>query len=552
MRISLEPNQLQRYKEIGLLLWKYGQSDLGEIIGSEDLFDASFGKEAIKPKLEELGADLEKLGPSFVKIGQLLARRPDLLPVPYVEVLSHLQEHFDPLPLSKVEEVFEAETGIRLCNAFVKFDATPVKVSASGQTHHAVLREGQEVIVKIQRPGVKEQVLEDLEILDKVAQFCDSHTQSGKRFDFSGALDQIRKAMLAELDYRQEAHNLRALKTNLKDLEMIVLPVPIDFYSSASVLTMSYIEGKKVSEIEKSELLTEERTKLAEQVFYAYLQQILVDGLVDAEPDPEKILLTKNHKLALLDLGIVARISPAMQEKLLQLLLDINEGRAEHLCEIVISIGQKRELFDEVSFRVAVSELVLTHRDMRIEQLGVGKVLLGIAHASATSGLTIPSEVSMLGTALLNMHNVAHMLAPHFDSKAFLRRNVSELTRRHVLQTFAPGNLFHNAIEAAELLEKLPGKVGKILDSIADNKLKVTVHAIDEQVLISGFQKIANRITVGLVLAALIIGASMLMRVQTKFSIWGYPGFAMLCFIVAAGFGCALVVEILISDRKAH
>ena len=166
--------------------------------------------------------------------------------------------------------------------------------------------------------------------------------------------------------------------------------------------------------------------------------------------------------------------------------------------------------------------------------------------------MALPFEFGTLGTTLVNLDKVADMLDNNFDSRKFLEKNVTEIMKGHVMRTLSPAHVFQNILEAVDLLEKLPGKVGTILDAVAANQLKITVDAIDEQLLMSGCQKIANRITMGLVLAALIMGATQLMQIKSTFTIWGYPGIAIIWFILAAGCGFGLVLEIFISDRKTN
>ena len=180
----------------------------------------------------------------------------------------------------------------------------------------------------------------------------------------------------------------------------------------------------------------------------------------------------------------------------------------------------------------------------------LGTVLQGITRVALLNGLQLPPELAIVATALTNLNSITHVLDPKFDANAYLLRNISPLMEKHVKEAISPAHFFRTVMETTEFFEQFPNRVGKILDSVANNDLKLTVHAIDEQQLMIGFQKIANRITVGLVLAALIIGASFLMRVQTQFTIFGYPGVAILCFLAAAGCGFGLVVEILISDRR--
>jgi predicted unusual protein kinase regulating ubiquinone biosynthesis (AarF/ABC1/UbiB family) len=180
----------------------------------------------------------------------------------------------------------------------------------------------------------------------------------------------------------------------------------------------------------------------------------------------------------------------------------------------------------------------------------IGQLFRGLVEASSKFGASLPWELSELGVTLVKLDSVSAMLDSRFDSNSFISRVVSQIMQRHMSSALSPAHIFHTVVDTSEFIENLPSRISQILDAVAHNKLKMTVRAIDEKVLIEGFQKIANRITVGLILAALIMGASLLMRVPNKFTIFGYPGLAVICFIAAAGFGFVLVLEVLIGDRK--
>jgi len=551
MGIFLKPDYLKRYKDIAMLLIKYGNSDLVKNAGLEEALsgDAPSADE-VKGKAEELTQDLEKMGPAFVKLGQVLSTRPDFLPAPYLEALAKLQDNCAPFPVAEVEKIIEDELGVRLSNAFSEFTPEPLAAASLGQIHHAVMRSGREVAVKVQRPGIRESIIQDLNILADVAEFYDTHTKVGKRYEYGRMLDEFRKSIMQELDYRKEAHNLETLKANLKEFSLIVVPEPITDYSSSKVLTMEFIHGKKITCVSKLEQIELDGAPLSEQVFQAYLKQILVDGFFHADPHPGNVFLTTDKKIALLDLGMVARLTPVMQGKLLQLILAISEGRPDAAANVAFAIGEPKDDFDELTCRNQIDELIQNHLGANIEEMQIGKVVLGITKAAADNGIRVPAELTMLGKTLLNLDQVGRTLDPQFNPNASVRRNAAHIMEQRMFKSITPGNTFTGLIETKDFVEKLPGRVNKILDLMANNKLRMKVDTINETVLIDAFQKIANRITTGLVLAALIIGAALLMRVPSSFNVFGYPGLAITCFLLAAGGGFGLVWHISFYDQK--
>jgi ubiquinone biosynthesis protein len=548
--LSLKTQHLKRYKDVALLLIKYGRRDLVNMAGLDPTLDEESAPAATAdPAAAELADDLERMGPTFIKLGQLLSTRPDILPPPYLHALARLQDRVEPFSFGEVERIVAAELGVRLSKAFSEFDATPVAAASLGQVHRAAMRDGRRVAVKVQRPDIRERVAEDLEALADIAEFLDEHTEMGRRYEFGKILDEFRRSLLRELDYRQEAQNLTLLRRNLSDFDTIVVPAPIDDYTTSRVLTMEYISGTKITALSQVARLDLDGTGLAEELFRAYLKQILVDGFFHADPHPGNVFVTEAGKIALIDLGMVARITPRMQEHLLQLLLAISEGRSDDAVTLALKLGEARERFDEPEFARRVADLVGRHQDVELRHIQVGKVVLELGRVAGDVGLRLPTELTMLGKTLLNLDQIGEALDPKFDPNASIRRNAAAIMRARLLKSASPGNLFSGILEVKEFVERLPARINKILDVVASNQLQVKVDAIDETRLMTGFQKVANRITMGLVLAALIVGAAMLVRVETSFRILGYPGLAFILFLVAAGGGITLLLTILLKDE---
>src|SRR5947209_17123087 len=413
MGISLRPQHLNRYRQIAWLFVKYGRSDLVKESGLDETLAAEqrvTPKEAAKA--EELANDLEKLGPTFVKLGQLLSTRVELLPRAYLKALTRLQDKVEPFGFDDVEKIVTSEIGVRMSKAFSDFESTPIASASLGQVHLARLRDGRAVAVKVQRPGIREAVLSDLDALYDLADFVDRHTEFGKRYQFRQVLEQFRKSLLRELDYRLEAQNLATFHTNMAKFRRIVVPLPIDDYCTARVLTMEYVAGKKITKMSALARMEFDGEALAEQVFRAYLEQILVHGFFHADPHPGNVFITDDYRIALLDLGMVGRIMPRLQEDLLQLLLAISDGRGEEAADIAIKIGDSREMFDEETFRRRIAEIVAVQKTATVSQMEVGRLVLEVTQVSAASGIRVPPELTMLGKTLLNLEQVGRTLAP--------------------------------------------------------------------------------------------------------------------------------------------
>jgi ubiquinone biosynthesis protein len=478
----------------------------------------------------------------------VLSTRPDLLPAPYLAALTRLQDRVEPFAFTEVERIIASELGVRISKAFAEFEATPLAAASLGQVHRARLRDGRRVAVKVQRPGVRERVADDLEALQEIGAFLDAHTELGRRYEFARLLDEFRRSVLRELDYLQEGSNLVTLRRNLESFPRLFVPAPIEDYTTSRVLTMEYVPGTKITALSRVVVLEVDGAALAEQLFAGYLKQVLVDGFFHADPHPGNVLLTEDARLALIDLGMVARTTPRMQDLLLQLLVAVTDGEPDHAARYAIKLGQPRDGFEEPEFRRRVADLV-ARADVTVEQLEVGRLVLELARTSADCGLRLPPELAMLGKTLLSLDEIGRTLDPDGSPNALVRRNAAALMQQRLVASVSPAHLLSGALETKELVERLPERVNRILDRLANNDLAVKVDALDEAVLMAGFQKIANRITLGLLLAALIVGAAMLMQVETSFRILGYPGFAIIFFLLAAAGGVALMASILFKDR---
>ena len=544
-----KPQHLKRYKDIAWLLVKHGRSDLMRSAG----LDAVLGDDGAQPpavvaEAKSLADDLEQLGPTFVKLGQLLSTRPDLLPPPYLAALARLQDKVEPFPFAEVEQIVLEELGVRISKAFAEFDRTPLAAASLGQVHRAQLRSGRRVAVKVQRPGVREQVLGDLDALAQIGAFIDEHTEVGHRYEFARMIEEFHRSVLRELDYIQEGGHLVTFKRNLSGFDRLVVPAPIEDYTTSRLLTMEYLPGTKITALSPAVLLEVDGAGLAEQLYAAYLKQVLVDGFFHADPHPGNVLLTEDRRLALLDLGMVARVTPRMQDALLQVLLGGSEGQSDVVATYAMKLGQPRDAFDEVAFRRRVADLVARSADSAAEPMEVGRMVLELARVSAESGLRLPPELSMLGKTLLSLDEIARTLQPEITPNALVRQHAAALMQQRMADSLSPGRLLGTVLETKELMERLPERVNRILDRLANNEIQVKVDAIDEARLMEGFQKVANRITLGLLLAALIVGAALLMQVETSFRILGYPGLAIVSFLLAAAGGVALIVAIVFWD----
>ncbi len=562
--MKLSAFHLKRYRQIVALLWKYGHSDLAQKISAEEGFGVVEPPPAAGLPLtaaatppgqaspEHLADDLEAMGPTFVKLGQVLAGRPDLIPDAYVKALARLQDKVKPFSYAEVEATVMAELGVRISKAFSRFDVEPVAAASLGQVHRAALRDGRAVVVKVQRPNIRQQIAEDFEVLEQIAGFLDGHTAFGRRHRFLAILVEFRLTIQQELNYEREAHNLMALGKNLRSYKLIEVPQPVPDYYTRSILTMDEVQGRKITALGPLALLDLKGAPLAEELFKAYLQQVLVDGLFHADPHPGNIFVTDGGRIALIDLGMVGHTAPAMQEGLLKILLAISEGNGEAAAEVAIRMSEKLEEFAAPEFRRRIAQLVALRRDQGLEQLNVGRSLLEVSSIAQESGLIVPSELVLLGKTMLQLDEVGRILDPEFDTNASIRHNVAALMVQRMRKDFTQGSVYSSLLEVKEFMTGLPSRLNRVMDAVTNSELEVKVKATDAKLMMDGMQKIANRITMGILLAGMIVGASLLARVPGPFQLFGYPGLAILCFVAAAAGSFWLAISIFIHDYQTR
>jgi predicted unusual protein kinase regulating ubiquinone biosynthesis (AarF/ABC1/UbiB family) len=507
----------------------------------------------IEGKPEQFVDDLEALGPTFIKVGQALSTRPDMVPAPYIAALERMQDDVAPVPFAAIRSVVEDALGVRLGKAFAHFEEHPLGCASLAQVHRATLRDGRMVAVKVQRPGIVDVVRADLDALASLAGKADRMTDIGRRVRFSDWVHEFRRTLLAELDYRAEAENLERFGEHFRDYPELHVPAPLWDLTATRVLTMELVAGTKVTELSGLRRTEQSMVDLASALMRGYLDQVFVYGEIHADPHPGNLLVTDDGRLALFDLGMIAHVPPKQRERLLKLLFAAVDGRGEEVANEAIAMGTRLEDFDEEHFMRETGQLVSRYAAHAGSQsLSEGRLMLELVGLSTTCGLRTPPELSLLGKTLLNLEQVAHALDPELDVKTVVEAHLEHVMRQRLKKSLSPSNIASELIEVQALLREAPRKVSDLLSLLAENRLQVRMTGLEESHLMENLQKIANRVSAGLVTAALIVASAMMMRVDTDTRLLGYPAIALVLFLVAAGLGIAIVLSALLRDRKAR
>ena len=585
----LAPRNVSRLAATVGLFRKYGLGDFADRTGLRALADEDIGETngASPEKAVQFRKRLVELGPAYIKLGQVLSTRPDLIPASYIEELEKLQDEVPPISLEEVEQVIEEEFQARISKLFETFDPEPLGTASLGQVHAATLRGGRDVVVKIQRPNIRKQLADDLEFFRELAGFLTSHTQAGERVDMLGIITQLERALLDELDYRIEARNAAMFRRALAEFPQILIPKVIEGFTTERVLTTERVRGLKIDELGPLVRIEHEFEPLAEQLTRAYLKTIIIDGHFHADPHPGNFFvilpdeenpmtpaeakaaerrrksrsaptaiqrieeqakqnapvgtIASDPKLALIDFGMTARLSSKMREQIVGLLMALADNRGDAVAETLIEMGDPLPDFDRIVMTRQTAQLVARNYDLAIGEIEAGKVMYELINISYQHGLRLPAELTLLAKALFNLDGVTRALDPLFSPMEAIREYANQLASQRAKKDFSPRRLMQMASQGTEFLAALPHRLEVISQRLATGDFETRVEVPQMQSLLGGLQKVANRIFSGLVIAAIVIASAMLMDTWRSL---GQIGFS-----IAAVIGLYMVVSILITDR---
>jgi predicted unusual protein kinase regulating ubiquinone biosynthesis (AarF/ABC1/UbiB family) len=591
----LSPKHLPRLASTLGLFTNYGLRDFANRQGLLNLDGASLAEteqsldgESVS-KARAFRDRLVELGPAYIKLGQVLSTRPDLLPQSYIEELEHLQDAVPPMDFEVVETTIEAELNARISKLFASFEHEPLGSASLGQVHAAELRDGRSVVVKVQRPNLHEQLGEDIEYFRQLATFLTEHTSAGSRVDIIGVVQQVERALVDELDYRTEARNAASFRKALATFPHILIPRVIDAYTTHKVLTTERIRGVKIDEIPPISRIEHDFSGLAEEFAHAYLHQITDSGHFHADPHPGNVFivlpgrenpktpaeaaaddrrqqvrpgataLTESEnaakaaavpapprddpKLALIDFGMTAHLTGKMRDHVVRLLLAMAENNGDAAAETLIEIGVAPADFDRVAYIRDVSALVAKHANQTVEETPAGIVLYEMITIAFREGLKLPAELTLLAKALFNLDAVTRALDPSFNPTESIRNYTSEIANTRAQRDMSPRRLFQIASETSDLMRALPHRLDVFTQKLVADDFAVRVDTPQLGSLLLGLEKVANRIFTGLVLGGLLVASGLLLQYQRRLGTIG--------FVLAAVIGLYMVITIMISDRRS-
>jgi ubiquinone biosynthesis protein len=495
------------------------RSGLRRILGE---IGVSGTAEATRERAQAFRRGLEELGTTFIKLGQLLSSRPDLLPDVYIEELGRLVDDVPSrVPFPEIEAVVREDFGEE---AFASIDPEPLATASIAQTHRGLLATGQDVVLKVRRPGVLEQVELDLALLRSTARHAVGHSEAARRVQLEELADELEVHLRAELDFVEEAHNTELVRKLVEQFEGLVVPRVIEPYVSERALVLERIAGGKV---EPGHGLGPERAAiLAREFFRAYVFQVVVEGVYHADPHQGNVLLTQDGRLALLDFGLLGRIDEDTRAGLALLLLAVAQNRADDVANLVISLSLTSTGSDQAGFVQDVRRKLPRFHHRPLASIQAGNALADLQRAAIRRDIRLPTSFALVGKTLAQADSIARVLDPELDPVALIEEQSLEVIAQETARRLEPNRLAAYAYTQLAPLLSLPRSLGHLVSELERGTLRVGVVPTGLAELEHNLRSIANRIGAAMIVGALLLASSLVVRVH-RFEWLGIAGFCL-------------------------
>ena len=557
-KIGQKIRDIRRFNQILKILTKHG---FGFAIQQLHLADHVIGRGIIKTRIlrrfteppesraVRLRKVLEELGPTFIKLGQILSVRPDLVPLDLCYELSKLQDRVPPFGYEDVRKQIKESFGSYPDEVFSTFDPIPFAAASLGQAHRAQLKTGENAVVKVQRPDLRKIIETDIDILYSLAYLSNRYMQDVKIFDPISIVDEFSKVITKEIDFTYEAHNIDKFRKNFKDSTTVHIPKVFWDYTKSRVITTEEIIGIRLNDYLNQPHSVEEKKAVAANGANAILQQIFVDGFFHADPHPGNIFILPNNAAAFVDFGIVGRLDEDTRDAVVSLLIAVSMRNTSGILKALEMLGVT---FDENSvrdFKRSISDFVERFYDIPLKQVEISTILPQAVELMSKYKLKIPPQFHIMIKAIATMDGVARQLDPEFNTIAHTKPFVERL----VHERHDPKRIIKNAVlyssELLDILKIIPKDAYEIIKKIKMGTLKIEFEHQGLSKLITEMDKSSNRLSFSLVIAALIIGSSLIIMANKGPLIYGFPVLGILGFIFAGILGLWLAVGILRSGR---
>jgi ubiquinone biosynthesis protein len=547
---------LKRYGQIIDVLQKYGFGYIVDQIGLTGFRDFAFNFKK-KEKTDHLNVSkpvrvrmiLEELGPTYVKLGQLLSMRHDIIPLEYATEFAKLQDDVPQFDFEEVEEIIREELGHSIEELFDSFNKKPLACASIGQVHRAKIKNGDNVVVKVQRPGIKQIIESDLDIMYSMAKLVNEHIPEARLYRPTEIVDELSRSILEEIDYTQEGWNTDRFAYNFRDNQQIHIPKVYWNYTNKRVLTLEYIDGIKASRVDLLDKQGLDRSKTSLVVGEAFMQQVFDDGFFHADLHPGNILIMKDGTVAFLDFGMTGHLSSEMCDMFLDGLTALVNGDTSLLVEISRDMGCIDHHVDTRSLKADIDYFRSKYYGRAQKNLDASVTIEEFIGILREHQIVIPHNVALLVRGMVAVEGFGLIINPDFN----LTELIEPYAKKEIKERYQPQNLARRTCSSilswSRLLQKAPTKISHILDNAENGSLNIKFESEEGSRLISEINIASNRLSFSLIVSAIIVASSLITQTNMKPSLWGVPLLGTLGFLVASVFGMWLVINMLRTGR---
>lgn len=534
-----EVRDLNRFKQILSVLFEEGFDFVLEKIGlrhevpiANVLKKHLNKKEAVKPEVR-LRRTLERLGPTFIKFGQLLSVRPDLIPKEYAKELEKLQDKVPEITFDEVKAAIKNEFGKEIKELFLNFEKEPIASASISQVHKATLSSGEQVAVKVQRPNVRRIMETDIDLMAYFARLLENNVEAIARFKPVRIVNEFREWTEKELDFRLEARNAKRFWQNFRGSKTVYIPKVYDSLTTEKVLTLEFIDGVDLHDLGTIKRKKIDFNQVIKNGFDATLTQVFVHGIFHADPHPGNIIIMKNNSVAFVDFGIVGFFDERLKNKCVDILYGIVEQDEEVIMDTLVSMGMEADT-DYEQLKSDISFIIQPLQNSSIKEIKISKVIEELLDIGLRHKIKIPASFVLFGKTLVTLEGVALEYDPDFKlietSKPFIEKIVAK--RSNPLYIWK--KFMHDVDRYKRFAENFPEKAERALDKIQRGTIKVDINDTDIKKLALEIDRSSNRVAYGLLIAALLITAAILQGVEKGPAVLGIPLLSFVSFAFAS------------------
>lgn len=545
MVFARQRRHLERYIQIGGVLAAHGWQNLVARVGLARLFGLHAHGTGAAPGPVQVRLALEELGPTFIKLGQLLSTRSDIIPKEYIEELEKLQETAPPMPIAAVYQVIEEEFGEPVHSLFADFDPAPLGSASLGETHSAVLRDGRSVVAKVQRPGIRSVIDNDLEIVGGLARFLDSHVEQLRVFGLPDLVEEFTISLHHELDYTREGRNGDTLRKNLQQLDCARVAATIWEFTTPRVLTMDCISGIKITDTQRLDVDGHNRHEIAANLTRIFFTMVLVDGFFHADPHPGNLVVVEDSVVGLLDYGMVGRLDSHLKASVLMLLANYVRQDAYGFSEVFLDIGTVPSDLDRKEYTQAMDRFLRQYYDAPLREVQIGQMLQNALHISARFGVRLPSSLALLVKVIVQAEGITKQLEAEFDFTQAAREFVTRALRDELNPRSMGAKLIESILSWKNLILELPHRTSEVLERMSNGTFRIAFKHEGLENAIRDIDKSANRLSFALMVSSMIIGSSLILAAGIGPAYRGLPVIGLIGFGISFLFAAWLMISIL-------